>query len=84
MKKNQSEKKKKKQVVRENKVVRERKRKREKGKEKIFPMFRQSELDSPRTKVGPHNESYTRVPKSEFFVEAPRGRGFLLQWFLFI
>ena len=54
----------------------ERKRKRERRKEKIFPMFRRSELDSPRPKVGPRNESYAWVPKSEFFVEAPRGRGF--------
>ena len=37
-----------------------------------------------RDKVGPHNKSYAWVPKSEFFVEAPSGRGFLLYWFLFI
>ena len=58
--------------------------KRERGKEKIFPVFRRSELNSLRTKVGSRNESYMWVSKSEFFVEAPRGRGFLLYWFLFI
>ena len=62
----------------------ERKRKMERGKEKIFPVFQRSELDSPRTKVGPLNKSYVWVPKFEFFVEAPRGRSFLLYWFLFI
>ena len=62
----------------------ERKRKRERGKEKIFPVFRLSKLNSPRTKVGPRNESYAWVPKSEFFVETPKGRGFHLYWFLFI
>ena len=56
----------------------ERKRKRERGKDKILLVFRWSELDSPKTKVGPRNESYTWVPKSEFFMEAPKGRGFLL------
>ena len=50
--------------------------KRKRGKEKIFLVFRRSELDSSRTKVGPRNESYTWVSKSEFFVEAPRGRVF--------
>ena len=74
---------KKNQVVGENQSMWERKRKGERGKENIFPVFRRSELDSPRAKVGPHNESYAWVPKSEFFVEAPRGRGFLLNWFLF-
>ena len=62
----------------------ERKSKNERGKEKIFPVFQQLVLDSPRTKVGPCNESYVWVSKSEVFVEAPRGRGFLLYWFLFI
>ena len=66
------------------KTVWERKRKMERGKEKIFPVFRWSDLDSPRTKVDPHNESYVWVPKSEFFVEAPRGKGFPLYRFLFI
>ena len=56
----------------------EKKRKIERGKENIFPVFRRSELESPRTKVGPCNESYAWAPKSEFFVEAPRGRGVLL------
>ena len=41
-------------------------KKREKGKERILPEFRWSELDSPGTKVGPRNESYAWVPKSEF------------------
>ena len=65
---------------------------REKGKERegkkrfsrCFDCRSSIELDSPRTKVGPRNESYAWVPKSEFFVEALRGRGFLLHWFLFI
>ena len=39
-------------------------------------MFRRSELNSPRTKVSPHNESYAWVPKSKFFVEALGGRVF--------
>ena len=69
--------------VEKNQAVGERKRKMERGKEKIFPVFRWSELDSLRTKVGPRNESYTWAPKSEFFVEVPRGRGFLLHWFFF-
>ena len=30
----------------------------EKGKDKIFSVFRRLELDYPRTKVGPRNESY--------------------------
>ena len=50
--------------------------KRERGKKKIFPVFRRSELDSLRTKFCPCNESYEWVPKSEFLVEAPRGRVF--------
>ena len=54
----------------------EKKRKRERRKKKIFPVLRQSELDSSRTKIGLCNESYTWVSKSEFFVEAPRGRVF--------
>ena len=69
---------KKNQAMGENQAVRERKRKNEKRKENIFSVFRRSEFDSPRTKFGPHNESYACVPKSEFFVEALRGRGFLL------
>ena len=39
----------------------------------IFPVFRRLELDSPRTKVGPRNESYVWLPKSEFFVKSPIG-----------
>ena len=54
------------------------KKKRERGKKKNFSVFRRSELDSLRTKVGPRNESYAWVPKFEFFIEAPKGRGFLL------
>ena len=38
---------------RKKKTVRGKKRKREREKDKIFPMFRRSELDNPRTKVGP-------------------------------
>ena len=33
-------------------------------------MFRQSKLNGPRIKVGPCNESYTWVPKSERFVNS--------------
>ena len=54
------------------------KKERERRKENIFPVFRRSKLNSLRTKVGPCNESYAWVPKSEFFVETPRGKGFLL------
>ena len=60
------------------------KKKMERGKERIFLVFRRLELDSLRTKVGPYNENYTWIPKSKFFIEAPRSRGFLLHWFLFI
>ena len=35
------------------------KEKEERGKDNIFHVFRRSELDCPRTKVGLHNESYT-------------------------
>ena len=72
-----------KEKIRKKKTVHGRERKRKRGKEKIFPMFRRSE-HGPRTKVCPCNESYTWVLKSEFLVEAPRGRGFLLYRFLFI
>ena len=61
----------------ESHTVGERKKK-ERGKERIFPVFRCSKLNSPRTKVGPRNESYAWVPKSKIFIEAPGGRGFLL------
>ena len=70
----------KKSVPGENQVWgREKKEKRERERED-FPMFRQSELDSLRTKVGPHNESYAWVPKSEFFVEALRDRSCWEKW----
>ena len=71
-------------MEKKNQAMGETKMKRERGKAKIFPVFRRSKLYCPRTKVGPRNESYTWVLKSEFFVEAPRGRGFLLYWFIFI
>ena len=45
-------------------VVHERQRERE-----IFPAFHRSRLDGPRIKVGPHNEIYAWVPKSECFVK---------------
>ena len=61
-----------------NQAVGEKKMKKVRGKENIFMVFRRSELNSSRTKVGPHNESYVWVPKSKFFVEAQRGKGFLL------
>ena len=68
-------------MEKKNQVVGERKRKRDRGKEKIFSVFRKLELDSPRTKVGPHSHMW--VPKSEFFVKVQRGKGFFLHWFLF-
>ena len=64
--------------IRWRKKRKKRKRKRERGREKIFQVFQRSELNSPRVKVGPHNESYAWAPKSEFFIEAPIGRGSLL------
>ena len=82
-KENEKEKKEERKKEKKNNVW-ERKRKRERRKEKIFLVFRWSELDSTRTKVGPHNKTYAWVLKFEFFVETPRGRGFLLYWFLFI
>ena len=38
-------------------------------KSKIFSVFQWSKLDSPRIKVGPHNESYAWAPKSWSFVK---------------
>ena len=46
--------------------------KRKKGGEKkrgIFPAFRRSNLNDPRVKVDPRNESYAWVPKSWSFVK---------------
>ena len=77
--KHKRRKKKGKKIVRGKKGKMERKR----GKKKIFLVFPWSELDSSRTKVGSRNESYAWVPKPDFFIEAPRGRGFLLHWFFF-
>ena len=39
------------------------------GKIEDFQAFRWSKLDGSRIKVGPCNESYTWVPKSERFVK---------------
>ena len=39
------------------------------GKIEDFPTFRRSKLDGPSIKGGPHNESYSCVPKSEHFVK---------------
>ena len=81
------EKKRKKEKKKEKKKYsvrgKKKKKKKERGKENIFSVFRRSELDSPRIKVVPRNKSYAWIPKSKFFVEAPRGRGFLLHWFPF-
>ena len=55
-----------------------RKKKRERQFPSRSPANRQSKRVGARDKVGPRNESYAWVPKSEFFVEALRGRGFLL------
>ena len=77
-KKERKERGKKERKEKEKKKCVEEKKEKRRGKEKIFPMFQRSELDSPRTKVSPRNESYAWVPKSEFFVEASRGRGFLI------
>ena len=59
------------------------KKKKERGKEKIFSVFRRSELDSSRTKVGQRNENYAWVPKSKFFVKVSRGMVFSYIGFLF-
>ena len=39
------------------------------GKREDFPAFRRSKLDGSRIKVGPRNESYAWVPKSECFIK---------------
>ena len=52
----------------EKKTDRERKKGGEKKME-IFPAFQLSNLDSPRVKVNPRNESYTWVPKYRSFVK---------------
>ena len=63
------------------------KKKKKKKRERHFPsrspVNRISKRVGARDKVGPHNKSYAWVPKSEFFVEAQRGKGFLLHWFPF-
>ena len=55
----------------ENRIEKEKKKENrgEKGRRKKFSTFRRSKLDGPRIKVGPHNESYVWVPKSESFVK---------------
>ena len=68
----------------EKQCVGKKKGKWEREKEKIFLVFRQSEINSLRTKVGPCQEGYAWVLKFEFFFEVPKGRGFLLHRFLFI
>ena len=54
---------------RESKFVGNRKGKKKNNKAFDFPVFRLSELNSLRTKVGPCNKSYVWVQKSEFFVK---------------
>ena len=70
------------------KSSRERRQKKKKKREWHFPSRspanRRSKHIGVRDKVGPCNESYAWVSKSEFFIEALRGRGFLLYWFFFI
>ena len=64
----QEKKKKKKTKEKEKKTVRgKKKRKMERVKEKIFSVFQRSELDSPKTKVGPHNESYAWGTEIQIF-----------------
>ena len=77
------EKKRKKEKQKEKEKYSVRGKKKKKGKENIFSVFRRSELDSPRIKVVPRNKSYAWIPKSKFFVEAPRGRVFSYTGFLF-
>ena len=61
----------------------EKKKKKEKHFPSRSPLNRQSKRFGAREKVGPRNESYAWVPKSEFFVKAKKGKGFLLHWFPF-
>ena len=61
-----------KQKVEKNKVVGKKRKVRE-GKRRFS-----------QCSDGPCNESYVWVPKSEISIEALRGMGFLLYWFLFI
>ena len=53
---------------------------REKKNERRFPLRslanRRLKLVEARGKVGLCDKGYAWVPKSEFFVEAPKGRGF--------
>ena len=46
-------------------------------KREDFPTFRRSNLDGPRIKVGPRNESYAWVPKSGSFVKLQEVGNFL-------
>ena len=62
----------------------EKKKKRKRHLPLRSPANRRSKRIGVRDKVGLSKESYMWVPKSEFFIEAPRGRDFLLYWFLFI
>ena len=54
----------------------------EKGKKKKrhfpsrSPTIRWSKLVGTKGKVGLRDKGYSRVPKSEFFIEDPKGRGF--------
>ena len=74
--------------VRESEKKKRRRKEKKKKRERYFPLRspanRQSKRVGARDKVGPRNESYAWVPKSKFFIETPRGSGFLLYWFLFI
>ena len=55
---------------------RKRKRKKERHFPSRSPANRRSKLVEARDKVGLRDKGYTWVPKSEFFVEVPKGRGF--------
>ena len=48
---------------------RKRDEEKEEKKRKIFQVFLLSNLDGPRIKVNPRNESYALVPKSGSFVK---------------
>ena len=47
-----------------------------------YPANRWSKLIGARCKVGLRDKGYEWVPKSEFFVEVPKGRGSYIGYFL--
>ena len=91
-KEKEKEREKKRKIKKEGECVRVRgkkdgERRKKKKRERHFPsrslVNRWSKCVGARDKVGPCNKSYAWVSKSEFFVEALRGKGFLLYQFLF-